>query len=383
MKIIFKNHKSRVMKKLCYSGVAALLVLTLTFSSLSGIPAPKKQLGIATYSVKGLESDIEGSFKSLAEGGYKVMEISNYNAGTGMVAGYKPADYAALAEKYGLDIISSHARARFDVKDTEGTVTAWGKVFDDHKAMGCKYVVFPMNTWSATVEGLKAECDLMNKIGEEANKRGLLFGYHNHSFEFAQVAGTDQLFEDFLIANTDPDKVFFQMDVYWTKVGGQDPVAYLKKYPTRFKVLHIKDEYVIGESGTLDFKAIFKQFYKNGFKDWFVEMEAKMTPEQRKQSVAMMEQMKQRMTQGTGNTAGGQAAGQQRNAGQGGAPGQGGTQGQGGAPGQGGQARQGTGQAPGAGFGQRDPKAIAEQLKTSLEGIRQSADFLMKAKYVK
>ena len=214
------------------------------------------------------------------------MEISNYNAGTVMIAGYKPADYAALAEKYGLDIISSHARARFDVKDAEGTVTAWGKVFDDHKAMGCKYVVFPMNTWSATVEGLKAECDLMNKIGEEANKRGLQFGYHNHSFEFAQVAGTDQLFEDFLIANTDPDKVFFQMDVYWITVGGQDPVAYLKKYPTRFKVLHIKDEYVIGESGTLDFKAIFKQFYKNGYKDWFVEMEAKMTPEQRKQSVA-------------------------------------------------------------------------------------------------
>ena len=329
------------MKKFIYSGIAAILVLSMTFSSLSGKPGAKKNLGIATYSVKGLESDIEGSFKSLAEGGYKVMEISNYNAGTGMVAGYKPADYAVLAEKYGLDIISSHARARFDVKDVEGTVAAWGKVFDDHKAMGCKYVVFPMNTWSATVEGLKAECDLMNKICEEANKRGLLFGYHNHSFEFAQVAGTDQLFEDFLVANTDPDKVFFQMDVYWIKVGGQDPVAYLKKYPTRFKVLHIKDEYVIGESVTIDFKAIFKQFYKNGYKDWFVEMEAKMTPEQRKQSVAMMEQMKQRMSSG-------QSA-----------------------------------QQPGPQAGQQARPPQAEQLKTSLEGIRLSAVYLTNSKFVK
>jgi sugar phosphate isomerase/epimerase len=338
--------------------VSVLTILTLLATSSTLPAAPKKHLGIATYSVKGLESDIEGSFKSLADAGYVVMEISNYNAGTGMVAGYKPADYAALAEKYGLDIISSHARAKFDVKDVDGTLAAWGKVFDDHKAMGCKYVIFPMNTWAGTVDGLKAECDLMNKIGAEANKRGLKFGYHNHNFEFATIAGTNQIYEDFLIANTDPDKVFFQMDVYWITVGGQDPVAYLKKYADRFKVLHIKDEYVVGESGKIDYKAIFKQFYKNGYKDWFVELEAKMTKEQIEQNLARMEQMKQRQ--------GGQQAAQPA------AP-QGGQ----------GQARPAGQGAPPAGFGQRDPKVVAEQLKTSLEGIKLSADYLLKSSFVK
>ena len=251
-----------------------------------------------------------------------------------------------------IDIISSHARARFDVKDVEGTLTAWGKVFDDHKIMGCKYVIFPMNTWAGTVDGVKAECDLLNKIGEEANKRGIKFGYHNHNFEFATIPNTNQIYEDFLIANTDPDKVFFQMDVYWVTVGGQDPVAYLKKYPNRFKVLHIKDDYVIGESGTINYKAIFKQFYKNGYKDWFVEMEAKMTPEQKKQSLAMMEQMKQRQ-------GGVQVAQQQQGPQAGQQPPQGR---QGGAP---------------------TPESQAEQLKTSLEGIRQSAVYLMNAKFVK
>lgn len=334
------------MKKFLCISVISVLALFVVSSALSGAPKSKKHLGIATYSVKSLESDIEGSFKALADDGYVVMEISNYNAGKGTVAGYKPAEYAALAEKYGLDIISSHARAKFDVKDIEGTLAAWGKVFDDHKAMGCKYVVFPMNMWAGTVEGLKAECDLLNKIGEEANKRGIKFGYHNHNFEFATIPNTNQLFEDFLIANTDPDKVFFQMDVYWITVGGQDPVAYLKKYPNRFKVLHIKDDYVIGESGTINYKAIFKQFYKNGNKDWFVEMEAKMTEEQKKQSLAMMEQMKQRQ--------GGQQPGPQ-----------------GGTP------------ARNPGFGQQAPQSPAEQLKTSLEGIRQSAVYLMKSKFVK
>jgi sugar phosphate isomerase/epimerase len=346
-----------IMKR--FSGISVTLVLAIFVATmtLSGAPKSKKHLGIATYSVKGLESDIEGSFKALADDGYVVMEISNYNAGKGTVAGYQPAEYAALAKKYGLDIISSHARAKFDVKDVEGTLAAWGKVFDDHKAMGCKYVIFPMNFWAGTVEGLKAECDLMNKIGDEANKRGIKFGYHNHNMEFATIPNTNQLYEDFLIANTDPDKVFFQMDVYWITIGGQDPVAYLKKYPDRFKVLHIKDDYVIGESGTIDYKAIFKQFYKNGNKDWFVEMEAKMTPEQKKQSLAMMEQMKQRMSQG------GQIQVPQ-------GPQQ---------PPQGGQKPPQGGQQP----AQQSQQSQADQLKTSLEGIRLSAVYLLNSKFVK
>jgi sugar phosphate isomerase/epimerase len=367
------------MRKFSQLLIVALIMILGTSFVMQGASGPKKHLGIATYSVKGIESDVEGSFKALADDGYEVVEISNYNPANGTVAGFTPADYAKIARKYGLEIISSHARGKFDVKDVDGTLASWGKVFDDHKAMGCKYVVLPMNMWANNVEGLKAECALMNKIGEEANKRGLKFGYHNHSMEFATVPGTDQFFEDFLIANTDPDKVFFQMDVYWTIIGGQDPVAYMKKYPDRIKVLHIKDDYVIGESGTIDYKPIFEQFYKNGYQDWFVEMESKMTPEQKKQMMGMMEMMKKRMSQGGGNPMGQPPAGQQ-----GGNPPKGGQ----GNPPQGGQANQpqgGQGQRQGQmpGMGPRDPKVVAEQLKTSLEGLKQSADFLLKADYVK
>lgn len=347
------------MKNFLRINVIMLLALLITSSAAFGTGNQmKKHLGIATYSVKGLESDIEGSFKALADDGYVVMEISNYNTAEGTVAGYKPAEYAALAKKYGMTIISSHARAKFDVNDVEGSVAAWGKLFDDHKTMGCKYVVFPMNTWAGTIEGLKVQCDLMNKIGAEANKRGIKFGYHNHNMEFAKIGDTDQIIEDFLIANTDPEKVFFQMDVYWITEGGQDPVVYLQKYPDRFKVLHIKDEYVVGESGKINYDAIFTQFYKNGYEDWFVEIEAKMTPEQKERMKAMMEQMKKMQAQG-------------------GQPGQPGGAPQGARPGQG---RQG---APPAGFGPQDPKKQAEQLKTSLDAIKKSAEYLTKSAFVK
>jgi len=342
------------MKNILWFCVTLILTLFVTSSALFGADNPKKHLGIATYSVKGLESDIEGSLKALSDAGYVVMEISNYNAGNGTVAGYKPAEYAALAEKYGLDIISSHARAKFDVKDVEGTLAAWGKVFDDHRILGCKYVIFPMNMWAGSFEILKQECELMNKIGEEANKRGLKFGYHNHHMEFATIAGTDQIYEDYLISNTDPEKVFFQMDVYWVTQGGQDPVAYLKKYPDRFKVLHIKDDYVIGESGKINYKAIFKQFYKNGHQDWFVEIEDKMTPEQKEQSKAMMDAMKNIQARGGTMEDFMKEMMKNRPAGQ---------------------------QMPG--FGPQDPKEVAEKLKASLEAIKLSADYLLKSKFVK
>ena len=356
------------MKKLRPATVMVVTAVWAASMVFAAEPAPKKkQLGIATYSVKGLESDIEGAFKSLQSDGYAVMEISNYNARNRTVAGYSPAEYAALASTYGMDIISSHARAKFDVKDVEGTLAAWGQIFDDHKALGCKYVVFPMNFWSSDVEQLKSECDLMNRVGEEANKRGLKFGYHNHSMEFEMVEGTDQLLEDFLITHTDPEKVFFQMDVFWVTQGGQDPVTYLKKYPDRFKVLHIKDDYVIGESGKIDFEAIFKQFYKNGHQDWFVEIEEYMTEEQRAQMQAMMARMRERQRQD----------GQQQ--GQGGPP-----QGQ---PGEGDgspQARQGgQGGPPPGGPPRRSPEEESKRLTTALDAISKSAAYLSDAKFVK
>ena len=343
------------MKTILRTQAIVLVALLVAATAFASEPGPKeKQLGIATYSVKGLESDIEGSFKSLQENGYTVMEISNYNARNRTIAGYTPKEYAELAEKYGMDIISSHARAKFDASDVEGTLAAWGQVFDDHKAMGCKYVVFPMNRWADNVEQMKVECDLMNLIGGEANKRDIKFGYHNHNFEFELIPDSDQMIEDFLIANTDADKVFFQMDVYWVTEGKQDPVAYLKKYPDRFEVLHIKDDYVIGESGRIDFEAIFKEFYKNGYEDWFVEMEEYMTPEQKAEREKMMEEMRKRREE---------AAKQQAEGGQ--------------------QAAQASQNRPRMQRPQRTPEQEDERLKVSLDGIAKSAEYLSNAKFVK
>ena len=114
-------------------------------------------------------------------------------------------------------------------------------------------------------------CDYFNEVGKIGKEYGIKLGYHNHSHEYNVMEG--QVMWEYMIENTDPELVFFQMDVYWTTRGGKDPVEYLKKYPKRIQMLHIKDDLVIGDSGKIDFEAIFKQFYKNGFKDYVVEQE--------------------------------------------------------------------------------------------------------------
>ena len=108
------------------------------------------------------------------------------------------------------------------------------------------------------------------------NKEGIRFGYHNHNQEFRRVEGTTMI--DCIMENTKPENVFFEMDAYWAVVGGVSPVEYMKKYPGRFEVMHIKDKYELGQSGMVGFDAIFRNFAKAGVEAFVVELEQASTP---------------------------------------------------------------------------------------------------------
>ena len=97
------------------------------------------------------------------------------------------------------------------------------------------------------------------------------FGYHNHSREFEKIE--DKVMLDYMLENTDADKVLFEMDVYWTVMGKASPVDYFKKYPGRFRLLHIKDRREIGQSGMVGFDAIFANAREAGVENIIVEIE--------------------------------------------------------------------------------------------------------------
>ena len=237
--------------------------------------ALNKNIYIQLYSVReDIKSDFKGTIAKLAEAGYKGVEAANYN--DEKFYGLTPEEFKNEIEAVGMEAFSSHAGRQLE-EDIEKTnwddVWSWWDVaIDAHQRAEMKFIVTPWMPTPKTLTDLRQYCDYYNKIGEKCNAAGMKFGYHNHNFEFKEIEG--QLMYDYLLENTDPEKVFFEMDVYWTTQGGKDPVEYFNKYPDRFKLLHIKDEKELGGSDSvMDFNNLFQNIDKSGVEYLIVEVE--------------------------------------------------------------------------------------------------------------
>jgi sugar phosphate isomerase/epimerase len=261
----------------------ALLMLVafsgIIFTTMSSFkkPAKGKNIGLQLYSVRdSIKKNVPGAVKKVGAMGYKFVEPAGY--GDGKFYGMTPADFKALCKASKMKILSSHTgQSAPDPADKAAVakVMAWWDVcIDAHIAAGAKYIVQPSMGGEAykSLEALKRYCDYFNAVGEKCNAKGIRFGYHNHDKELSTKLDGKTMY-DFMLANTDPKKVMFEMDLYWVVMGGANPVDYFNKYPGRFELWHIKDKKEIGESGLMDFKAIWANAAKSGMKYGVVEVE--------------------------------------------------------------------------------------------------------------
>jgi sugar phosphate isomerase/epimerase len=209
--------------------------------------------------------------QKVSEIGYRNLEAANYQEGK--IYGRTPSEMKKIVSDLGMTMQSAHVGGPRDYsKDShEEAMDWWKKAAEDHAAVGATYLIKPSMPIPSTLDELRVWCDYYNHIGKIAQSNGLVFGFHNHSREFEKIEG--KVMYDFMLENTDPGLFCMELDVYWAKKGGYDPVDYLKKYRGRFPLLHIKDEKEIGQSGDMDFKPIFKAAYAQGMKGYFVEVE--------------------------------------------------------------------------------------------------------------
>ena len=127
-------------------------------------------------------------------------------------------------------------------------------------------------------EGYRKLADAMNRIGARCQALGARLSYHNHGFEFATFNGQRGI--DLMLGRCDPNLVAFEPDVYWIKVGGADPVAYIQRYTGRVPLIHLKDMTAgptptyaeIGE-GIIDFRPIFAASEASGAEYYIVEQD--------------------------------------------------------------------------------------------------------------
>ncbi|WP_426789664.1 sugar phosphate isomerase/epimerase family protein [Sphingobacterium sp. WOUb80] len=251
-----------------------MLAVSPTFAQQK---AAKKEIGLQLYSVReeiGKNPNFDQILQKISALGYTGVEAAGYK--DGKLYNLSPQEFKAKVEKAGMKVISSHATKTLSEQElASGDFTEslkwWDECIATHKAAGMKYIVTPWMDVPKTLKDLETQCRYLDAVGAKCRQQGIVYGYHNHSHEFRKVE--DKVMYDYMIEHTNPENVFFEMDVYWAVMGQVSPVDYFNKYAGRFKALHIKDHREIGQSGMVGFDAIFNNSKVAGLQYIFVELE--------------------------------------------------------------------------------------------------------------
>jgi len=236
-------------------------------------PEEDKFIGIQLWSVRGdMNADPEGTLRELGEMGYSFVEAAGYQ--NGRFYGMGPVDFRALVEANGMKFLSSHVGRELPAEgDWDEAMEWWSTAIDAHASAEVPYMIQPFMPRSAfeNLEVLQQWADYFNTIGEMSREKGVRFGFHNHAIEFTEVEGI--VAYDYLLDNTDPELVFFQLDLYWIAEGGKNSIDYYRRYPGRFLMYHVKDKQEVGASGTMDFRPDFENAELAGMRYHIVEVE--------------------------------------------------------------------------------------------------------------
>jgi len=236
----------------------------------------KQTPGAVSYTFRNeFAKDVPGTLDKVKAMGITNIEFSN-------LFGKTAAELRALLDERGMRC-SSLGVGFADVNDKLETVV------QNAKTLGAEFVRIgsvphkgPMDLALA-----KKTIEDFNRFGQKLKDNGLTFCYHNHGFEFEPYEG--ETYFDYIVKNTNPDLVFFEMDVVWMHLPGQDPAAMLKKYPKRFKLIHLKDlkigvppskagstpneNCVVLGTGQINYPAILKAAKKSAIKYYYIEDE--------------------------------------------------------------------------------------------------------------
>jgi sugar phosphate isomerase/epimerase len=229
---------------------------------------PKLPIAAQLYTVRELtKDDFAGTVKQIARIGYPAVELAGFGNLT------SAADVRSALHDAALQIAAAHV----ELEDLEANLPC---VFDEQTTLGNRCIVCP---WMAEARrqdaaGWREATASLARISVECRKQGFKFAYHPHSFEFQKFDGTSAM--DIVWQGTDANLVKAELDVYWLKHAGEDPVNYINQLGPRTILIHLKDMAPgleqrfapVGE-GILDFKAILAAALNLGVRWGIVEQD--------------------------------------------------------------------------------------------------------------
>lgn len=226
-----------------------------------------RPVGIQLYTVRDrMAADLPGTLARIAEIGYEEVEFAGY-------FDTPPTDVRRHLEAVGLRAPAAHIGA---FTGPAAMLADPQRFIGEAAEVGHRYFVVP---WldpedRETLDQYRALADVFNTLGEACRAAGLQFAYHNHDFELATLEGATPY--DILLERCDPALVAFELDLYWVRAAGRDPLEILAAHPGRFPLAHVKDMAADGRmadvgAGTTDFATIFSDPRIAPFEHLFVE----------------------------------------------------------------------------------------------------------------
>jgi len=232
--------------------------------------------GVVSYTFRHqFEEDVPGTLDMIREMGFTNIEFSN-------LFGKSPAEMRDLLDERGL-ICTSYG-VSYDRLVNETSAVA-----EEAKNLGASFIRVAWIPHDAPfdIEDTRRAIEDFEMAGKILSEHDLKFNYHNHGYEFRPY-GDGTLF-DYMVQNSNPEYVNFEMDTFWVAQPGHDPVELLKKYPDRFNLVHLKDlrkgieydytgrapaEYDVplGE-GQVDFEGLLRAAQNSGIEYFYIEDE--------------------------------------------------------------------------------------------------------------
>ena len=247
-------------------------------------------LGIQLYSVRDdMKKDPSGTLKKLAEMGYKYVEHAGYE--NRKFYGYSIADFKKLLSDNGLKMPTGHNYLGAAVWDkTKNDFTdEWKYTIEDAATVGMEYTISPGvdESLCKNTDDFKWYMELFNNNGALCKKSGITFAYHNENYEFNHSLDGTLLYE-LILKLTDESLVAQQIDIGNMYEPGGRAMDYLKRYPGRFLLMHVKEEIkraapvqngevyestLLGK-GVIEVKEIIDFALKSGTKYFIIEQES-------------------------------------------------------------------------------------------------------------
>ena len=225
------------------------------------------QIGVQLYTLRDETArDMVGTLRRVAEIGYGAVEFAGYGNAA-------PREIRDTLDGEGMTAIGAHV-AFVDLETRPLQVLA------DSALLGCEAVVVPSvpDTWTRTPSDVGRLAERLNSLGELCLAEGLRLAYHNHADEFRPLGASTAW--ELLAAETGPEAVELELDLYWAAYAGADPVALIRDHGDRIGLLHVKDlaaddrgsDAPVGE-GRLDWQGILAAAEGSAVRWYIVEQD--------------------------------------------------------------------------------------------------------------